>query len=79
MWTAVVTAGAKVVSVLASFGNMLLKAIGYIGIYLAAKRKVKGDVLEDVAKVKDRQLEIASRPAMHRDTLLERMRKRKRS
>lgn len=78
MWTTVVGVGAKFVSIMVSLVDMAIKLIAYIGVYMMAWRRAKAKVIEDVSAVKDKQLEIAASPSLHRDELLRRMQLRKR-
>ena len=56
----------------------LVEWAAIIGAYFLGRRRAERDTLEEVAEAKDEQLEILSRPTRHRDSLLNRMRSRKR-
>lgn len=59
--------------------NLFLKLAGYLFLWRTIKRLEELKAAKKVAKIKDKQLEIASKPPLHRSDLLERMRKRKRT
>ena len=67
-----------VVSVFTSALDALFKWVGVIGAYFLGKRAAQADMNEEALEIKNEQMDIASKPGLHRDTLLERMRRRKR-
>ena len=74
----ILTGVKAVTSVFTSALDALFKWTGVIGAYFLGKRKAQADMNEEALEIKDEQMEISSRPERHRDTLLERMRRRKR-
>jgi hypothetical protein len=78
MWTFIVGAVAKVGGMLASLANALIKWMAVLFAFRLGKRKAQQEAQEDVAEIRDEQIEILSKPDAHRDTLLKRMLKRKR-
>lgn len=73
------TVAAKVGGFFVNFANAAMKYAAVWGAYILGKRKAKMEQLEEVVEKKDEQLEIMSKPDAHRNTLLDRMRRRKRS
>lgn len=72
------SAGEAVFGFFSAIVNNIIKWMVVIGAYLAGKSAVKSKMSEKVAEIKDDQLEVASRPKLRRDDILERMRSRKR-
>ena len=62
----------------ASLVSTLAKYIGYFFAYRLGKRKAQQQQQAHDSKIKDKQLDIASRSATHRRGLLDRMRAAKR-
>jgi hypothetical protein len=60
----------------ADIGSAIWKWAAAIFAYRLGKRAAQQDAAEDAVEVKDKQLEIMSKPDAHRDALLRRMRGR---
>jgi hypothetical protein len=59
--------------------NAAFKWAGFFFVYRLAIRRERQRAAETTGKIQDEQLKIAAKPPLHRSTLLERMRGRKRT
>ena len=71
--------GKTVIDAVSSLLSAVAKYAAVFFAYGMGKKRAQLDAAKEAGEIKDAQLEIASKPDAHRDTLLERMRKRKRS